>query len=196
MKRPVEERRRLLKVLVAGGAAVTAYTLPSTWKKPIIDSIVIPVHAQSSVPTFIQTVEFGYTVTGPEAISGTLTPSNSPETHLFNSSSLDEHSFQLTPNILVDSSLTDTFNLTVNEIVAGGNSTNFDPSTQNLAPDNTTGIIPFAAITGSVDDAAFFTYQLTLTPDNPMLPVFFLEITFDEAPAGPGAPLATGGESA
>ena len=144
MKRPVEERRRLLKGLVAGGVALTV--LPDTWQKPIVDFVVIPAHAQASAPAFIQTVEFAYTATGPEGVSGTLTPTNSPETHAFNSNLLSAHSFQLTPTIVVDPSITDAFNLAVNEVIAGGDDTNFSPASQNLAPDNMNGAIPFATI--------------------------------------------------
>ena len=190
MKRPVEERRRLLKTLVAGGGALTVGSaLPGSWKKPIIDSIVVPLHAQGSAPAFISTIEFAYSVTGgTEPVSGTLTPGNSPTTHIFNMSLLEDYDYTLTPNIVVDPSITDAFNLTVNEVVAGGYSTNFSPASQNLAPDNVNGVIPFAPIAGDVDDAAFLTYQITLTPDNPAFATFFLEITFDEAPAGPTLP--------
>lgn len=38
-------RRRLLKVLTAGGAAAT---MPSQWAKPIVESVVTPAHAQTS----------------------------------------------------------------------------------------------------------------------------------------------------
>src|SRR5262245_13830576 len=110
MKRPLEERRRLLKTLIAGGTAATAATvMPDSWTKPIIKSIVVPVHAQGSVPTFIETIQFAYTVTGPEAVSGTLTPGNSPESHAFNSNLLSAHDYTITPTIVVDPAITDTF---------------------------------------------------------------------------------------
>ncbi|XOF35257.1 MAG: twin-arginine translocation signal domain-containing protein [Candidatus Electrothrix sp. YB6] len=44
-------RRRVLKTLAAGaGAAVWHSSLPQTWVKPIIESVVLPVHAQTSAP--------------------------------------------------------------------------------------------------------------------------------------------------
>lgn len=41
-----EARRRLLGTLVAGGAAGAA--LPSQWKKPVIDAVMLPAHAQTT----------------------------------------------------------------------------------------------------------------------------------------------------
>ncbi|MGI9319265.1 MAG: hypothetical protein ACR2QW_18200 [bacterium] len=43
-------RRRLLKSLTVGGAAtITAKSLPTEWKKPVVDSVLLPAHAQTSV---------------------------------------------------------------------------------------------------------------------------------------------------
>ncbi len=44
-----KSRRTLLKSIAAGGGAVVAgKTLPDTWKKPVIDSVMMPAHAQTS----------------------------------------------------------------------------------------------------------------------------------------------------
>lgn len=44
-----DSRRKLLKSIVAGGSAVIACkSLPENWTKPVIHSIVLPVHAQTS----------------------------------------------------------------------------------------------------------------------------------------------------
>ena len=45
-----ESRRTLLKHLVAaGGAAIgAAATLPDTWVKPVVDAVIVPLHAQTS----------------------------------------------------------------------------------------------------------------------------------------------------
>lgn len=45
-----ESRRTLLKHLVAaGGAAIgAAATLPETWVKPVVDAVIVPLHAQTS----------------------------------------------------------------------------------------------------------------------------------------------------
>ena len=40
-------RRRLAKVLGASaGAAILGKTLPDRWNKPVIDTVVLPVHAE------------------------------------------------------------------------------------------------------------------------------------------------------
>ena len=45
-----EGRRRLLKTLAVSGA--TAALLPEKWVKPLIDKILVPAHAQTSVVSF------------------------------------------------------------------------------------------------------------------------------------------------
>ncbi|MGM0553979.1 MAG: twin-arginine translocation signal domain-containing protein [Pseudomonadota bacterium] len=41
-----DSRRRLLKLLGLGGAA--AVIMPERWSKPIIDSVILPAHAQGT----------------------------------------------------------------------------------------------------------------------------------------------------
>lgn len=44
-----QPRRKLLKSLVAGsGAIVAGKSLPDSWAKPIVDSVMLPAHAQTS----------------------------------------------------------------------------------------------------------------------------------------------------
>ena len=44
-----EGRRQLLKALaVGGGAVVVGNSLPESWMKPVIESVVLPAHAQAS----------------------------------------------------------------------------------------------------------------------------------------------------
>lgn len=43
-----EARRRLIKSLAAGGAIGAAVTLPEKWAKPVIDAVIVPLHAQTS----------------------------------------------------------------------------------------------------------------------------------------------------
>lgn len=48
-----KSRRTLLKSIAAGGGAVVAgKTLPDTWKKPVIDSVMLPAHARTSGDDF------------------------------------------------------------------------------------------------------------------------------------------------
>lgn len=45
----LEKRRRVVKRIVSGGGVVAgAGALSSGWQKPVIDSVLLPAHAQSS----------------------------------------------------------------------------------------------------------------------------------------------------
>jgi hypothetical protein len=47
MKNNKFSRRRALKI-VASGAVVATIALPSKWTRPVVESIVVPAHAQAS----------------------------------------------------------------------------------------------------------------------------------------------------
>jgi len=66
-------RRRTLLAAIASGGAVAASHLPGQWKRPLIDSVMLPAHAQMSPPadTCTATVEiFEFWVQGE---TGTVT---------------------------------------------------------------------------------------------------------------------------
>jgi len=49
--RPENERRHALKrALLVGGIAGGASALPASWKRPVIDSIILPSHAETTTP--------------------------------------------------------------------------------------------------------------------------------------------------
>lgn len=49
MSQQNDSRRKLLKSIAAGsGAVVAGKSLPESWSKPIIDSVVLPVHAETT----------------------------------------------------------------------------------------------------------------------------------------------------
>lgn len=48
--RQESSRRRLLKALTLSGGAVTVSKLPGAWSKPVVDSVVLPAHAQTTAP--------------------------------------------------------------------------------------------------------------------------------------------------
>lgn len=61
-----ESRRKLLRSIAAsGGAVATGKVMPESWTKPVIDTVLLPAHAQTSVrpgptrTTFTQTLSSG-----------------------------------------------------------------------------------------------------------------------------------------
>ena len=51
-KKSSESRRKLLKSIAAGsGAIVAGKSLPESWKRPVVDSVMLPAHAQTSPPS-------------------------------------------------------------------------------------------------------------------------------------------------
>jgi hypothetical protein len=44
-------RRKLLERVALGGAAISVTLLPSEWVKPVVETIVVPAHAQVSGPS-------------------------------------------------------------------------------------------------------------------------------------------------
>lgn len=48
-KKIIDSRRKLLKTIAAGGGAVVAgKSLPGSWSRPVVDSVMLPAHAQTS----------------------------------------------------------------------------------------------------------------------------------------------------
>ena len=48
-KQPVDRaRRKALKIIVAGTAVAGALAIPSRWSKPVVNSIILPAHAQAT----------------------------------------------------------------------------------------------------------------------------------------------------
>ena len=44
-----ESRRKLLKSIAAGsGVIVAGKSLPESWSRPVVDSVILPTHAQTS----------------------------------------------------------------------------------------------------------------------------------------------------
>ena len=51
-KKSNDSRRKLLKSIAAGsGAVVAGKALPESWSKPIVDSVVLPAHAETTDDT-------------------------------------------------------------------------------------------------------------------------------------------------
>ncbi len=75
-----DKRRELLKALTLGGGAVAATQLPTSWTKPVVDSVTLPVHAQTTcspdtipgitVTCASQTESFWYTIRSSDSSCG------------------------------------------------------------------------------------------------------------------------------
>jgi len=68
------KRRQLIKTLTgAGGAMVIARALPERWTTPVVESVVLPVHAQNSQPIAIPDGNYaGIDITGSIVAEATL----------------------------------------------------------------------------------------------------------------------------
>jgi hypothetical protein len=77
-----QKRRRLLSAIVAGGAASTL--LPQKWSKPVVDSVMLPAHAQMSPGALVACTVTGYlisgTTSGSQSSSSYIIPATSPST--------------------------------------------------------------------------------------------------------------------
>jgi len=55
-----DSRRKLLKSITAGsGAIVAGKSLPESWRRPIVDSVMLPAHAQTSPPETVSKASCG-----------------------------------------------------------------------------------------------------------------------------------------
>ena len=56
-KKSSESRRKLLKSIAAGsGAIVAGKNLPESWSRPVVDSVMLPAHAQTSLAPLYSTI--------------------------------------------------------------------------------------------------------------------------------------------
>ena len=191
-KKYTESRRKALRSMMAGGAAATGTGLLSKeWAKPVVDSVILPAHAQTSqveeppaappIGGFLTSASMAYSATPSLSdvnYSGSLDPSTSPAT-VDLPDPLADYSYNLTPTMAVEPGTTGNFNLTMVEAAfSGGDSTNYSPSSENIAalPD---GNIPFSNIVAGVDNATAVTWEVTLVEDaNPGSP-FVMTISFN-----------------
>lgn len=58
-----DKRRELLKALTLGGGAVTVANLPANWTKPVVNSVMLPAHAQTTSPSTCSLLLDGCTLT-------------------------------------------------------------------------------------------------------------------------------------
>ena len=48
-KNKQKSRRRLIQFMVAGGVVATAKSVPNSWSRPVVNSVTLPAHAQTSL---------------------------------------------------------------------------------------------------------------------------------------------------
>lgn len=66
-------RRKLLKSIAAGsGVVITGKSLPESWLKPVVSSVILPAHAQTSTDCPIFTTTTDWYETSPQTVLSTL----------------------------------------------------------------------------------------------------------------------------
>ncbi len=68
-------RRKLLKSLTVGSAvAVTAKSMPKEWTKPVVNEVLLPAHAQTTMPPFIPNFHGGNPMNRVNGVTGLSAP--------------------------------------------------------------------------------------------------------------------------
>ena len=85
-KSPEERRKALKKILTGTGAVTIAANAPDKWTKPVIDSVILPSHAQTSAPLIFGRMNLSLALNGPNDVLDTLVPSAhaGPQLQLWN----------------------------------------------------------------------------------------------------------------
>ena len=78
-----DTRRHLLRTITLGGGAIAATRIPTTWKAPIVEAVILPVHAQATDSTSLlsasqttQSPTTGSTTQSPTSTTTTLSPTS------------------------------------------------------------------------------------------------------------------------
>ena len=158
-----QSRRKMLKSMAVGGGAVVAgKSLPDQWAKPMVDSVLLPTHAQTSpielTCTLVASMQAESSADG--GLGSFAVPGS------YTTAATDGANLTVTPQVSVPAGITDGFNLTT--VVTGGDISLPPPAdlNQNVTPDPTNGAIVFNTIVTSGHDDTTTNYAMTLTPDN------------------------------
>ena len=158
--RSKQQRRKLLKSMAAGsGAIVAGKTMPDEWAKPVVDSVVLPAHAQASLVCSVRGSMTPYYVSDSTI---QLDPVSIPGSETINFGSTAE--VGMIPNISVTPGITDPFSLTT--ALSGDFGTPTTGTDQVETPDPVNGQIPFNSISVPSFDGSV-TFTTTLSPSNP-----------------------------
>ena len=111
-KKSSGNRRKLLKKMVIGGATIAAgKSLPSEWTKPVVDSVVLPVHAQTSgvpeVPpvSTVGCVDGTTEVTWSSSVHGCAGPEQTWQTYFDTQSTYCSSGWQMADSSVVNTNL-------------------------------------------------------------------------------------------
>lgn len=74
-KTPKFDRRQIIRTILIGGVATTLI-LPGKWTKPLVNSVIVPAHAQASPPVTTSTTTS--TTGAPTSTTSTTTTTEPP----------------------------------------------------------------------------------------------------------------------
>jgi hypothetical protein len=175
--RSKQSRRKMLKSMAAGsGAVIAGKSMPDEWAKPMVDSVLLPVHAQTSGPTSC-TVSGNVAGTHQNPIfDGIDNGLDNPPSFNFGPYAIpgdyvanDQTNGTITaiPTISVTPGVTDTFSLTTVVNGAGVVNPGTNLSQTGVTPDPVNGAIVFNSIETDPDwSGDNVNVAMTLTPDN------------------------------
>ncbi|MFZ0488510.1 MAG: hypothetical protein WAL83_16060 [Arenicellales bacterium] len=168
LTRSRQSRRRMLKSMALGtGAVVAEENMPAQWAKPMVNSVLLPAHAQTSISCSISASALLAQDTGSTADSAdqgnaaddtSYGPFNFPGT--YDQLVTGSGAVAVVPQVSVTPGVTDNFNLS--SVLTTDVNNNADLN-QNVSPDPQNGTLPFNVIQAQSFN---FNITMTLTPDN------------------------------
>ncbi|MGA8259036.1 MAG: hypothetical protein WB783_02365 [Arenicellales bacterium] len=169
LTRSKQSRRRMLKSMALGtGAMVAGENTPARWAKPMVNSVLLPAHAQTSISCSVSASALFAQDTSPTA--DVTDQGNSANDAFFGPFNFPGNYDQLVtgsapvaviPQVSVTPGVTDNFNL-ASDVTGSSVAANADLN-QNVSPDPENGAIPFNVIEVQ---SPTFNITMTLTPDN------------------------------
>jgi len=147
-------------MVIGGGAIAAAKTMPEQWAKPVVDSLILPSHAQTSMPDPDPTPLVCEFTASSELLSDVGGVTSSVRTFNFPATeTLFAPGGDLTFNVtaMVTPGVSDDFTLS-----AVSNDVDVSGFPQNSAPNPTDGQLSFTGLTAP---SFFGSIEFTVTPD-------------------------------